>query len=367
MLEIFRHKRILIVSPEAWTHHFVSKHQFAVLLASLGNNVFFLDPPGQTASCEPTKYEGLFVLSYKPGLRGLNRLPVFAARWLWKRDIAGLKHLAGGGFDIIWSFDPYRFQDLRMFGAQATLYYAADWHAGRKLERLICGTAGIVLSPSTLILDAIDTRRPKMKVSHGVAQYFFEQTQPMTLPGRADKVKVGYVGNLRIRSIDKQLVLATVQQHPEVDFIFAGDATAVKGDDVWDNVFALPNAYCTGPLDNRQVPAFLAACDVLTIFYNTALFRREASNSHKILEYLSSGKPVVSTPVAEYENMPELLCIPNTYSDFAALFARVLTNLPEYSTAAQQQQRILYAAARRYESVLSEIDANLVRLQSGKS
>ena len=38
-------KDILIISPESWDEHSVSKHHYAMTLAARGSSVFFLNPP----------------------------------------------------------------------------------------------------------------------------------------------------------------------------------------------------------------------------------------------------------------------------------------------------------------------------------
>ncbi len=42
---ILDNKVILIISPQAWGKMFLSKHHYAIELAKLGNEVYFLNPP----------------------------------------------------------------------------------------------------------------------------------------------------------------------------------------------------------------------------------------------------------------------------------------------------------------------------------
>ena len=56
MLDLYS---ILIISPEAWNGHFVSKHHYAVSLANRGYKVYFLNPPSNLLSeinISSTKY-----------------------------------------------------------------------------------------------------------------------------------------------------------------------------------------------------------------------------------------------------------------------------------------------------------------------
>lgn len=45
----FNNKTILIISPEPWGKMMISKHHYALELAKLGNEVYFLNPPNNNS------------------------------------------------------------------------------------------------------------------------------------------------------------------------------------------------------------------------------------------------------------------------------------------------------------------------------
>ena len=57
-----------------------------------------------------------------------------------------------------------------------------------------------------------------------------------------------------------------------------------------------------GELPQREIPASIAACDVVTIPYANDPFN-SMTGACKIAEYLACGKPVVATRVAGHEAM----------------------------------------------------------------
>ena len=79
--------RILLISPQRWDGFQVSKHHYAIELAKLGNEVYFVDPPNNSGkavdvvSCEED--ERLKVVRYGPWFPYVIK---FRARWLFRVD-----------------------------------------------------------------------------------------------------------------------------------------------------------------------------------------------------------------------------------------------------------------------------------------
>lgn len=352
-MKIFNNKRILIISSESWEHDFLSKHHYAIELGKIGNEIFFLNPPGKLNRCSRPPFTHVSVIDYKPVVKGLNYFPVTIANLFYKKDIDRIEKLAGGKFDIIWSFDPYRFQDISTFKASFSLYFAADMHADKKSEKKLSDSAQLVLAPSQLILDTIQTKTPKVKINHAVADYFLVPNLQVTSTNA--RIKIGYVGNLDSKYLDFELLKQVVEMNAGCDFIFIGGQTN-------NPKLSLPaNARFVGRKENREVPALLNSCDVLLLCYNTTLFWKEASNSHKIMEYLSTGKVVVSTRIAEYIDKPLLVVMPDQNNELPKLINQVCSKITDYNAPEKQNIRIEYAKQNSYENQLKKIDTALTQ------
>ncbi len=73
------------------------------------------------------------------------------------------------------------------------------------------------------------------------------------------------------------------------------------------------------------------------------------------MEYLSSGKVIVSTRVAEYVHTPELVVMPSENKLFAGCLGAVASNLAEWNSEANRQRRKAYAAANAYPKLVDKI------------
>ena len=344
-------KNILIISPEPWDHIFVSKHHYAIALGKKGNKVFFLNPPSARNACSSTAYENVFAIDYKPVFRGLNYMPAMLSAAACMLDVARIIRLSQVTFDVVWSFDPYRFQSIDAFKATIALYFAADWHAGRRMERLLADRTSLVFSPSRLILESIRTKTRKVFLNHAVAEYFFQDDGRESLPG-TNAIKVGYVGNLQSKFLHSSLLTRVVEENLHCDFIFVGQ----NNDDCMKELKNMSNVFFQGAYINQHVPSFLRACDILLLCYDTDRYRIEASNSHKIMEYLASGRTIVSTPIGEYLQFPDLVVMPKELNDLPSLLNHVSKNLGAYNNAARQTQRKQFAQANTYAEQLRKIE-----------
>ena len=88
-------KNILIISPDLWTELYVSKHHYARYL-SKNNTVWFLNALGDVNLSEKVSIRkhgdyNIFIINYKPIVRGISKLPSFILNILLKYQIKILK------------------------------------------------------------------------------------------------------------------------------------------------------------------------------------------------------------------------------------------------------------------------------------
>ena len=106
---------------------------------------------------------------------------------------------------------------------------------------------------------------------------------------------VGYVGMIN-QTMDVSLVDHVTRALPDVAFKLAGPVHPSMHDRIAP-LRSRPNVTFMGPILKSDVPAFLRECRVLFSFKrNDAI--TAGNDSMKIYEYLATGRPVVSTPVA---------------------------------------------------------------------
>ncbi|MCB0489353.1 MAG: hypothetical protein R2820_08850 [Cyclobacteriaceae bacterium] len=352
-LKVLQAKRILIISPEPWNHIPVSKHHYSLELASLGNLIFFLNPPSNENSISsPSDHENLRIINYR-GFPGLNRLPTSLSSPLNQVLIRKILKMCGGGFDIVWTFDPFRFQNLNLFGPAIKIYHAVDIHKS-PLERMTAISCHVILSVSDLILERFEfAGKPKFKVNHGLASHFLSGIKP-NIRGRLPlRLTAGYIGNLDNWCVDKSTLLDIVESHPGVDFYFIGP---YKPDSpIVSSLKKFNNCQLIGKVPSSALPDHLNRCDFFLMCYDGSN-RAVNSNHHKIIEFLATGKPVVMNYTNEYSDKQDLVVMSNSNSELPVLFAQVVERIQDFNTDELIQKRMTFARSNSYRNHVIYID-----------
>lgn len=104
--------------------------------------------------------------------------------------------------------------------------------------------------------------------------------------------RVGFVGGIDAHTFDPPLFVEVARRMPDVRFVMVGGCSLPEG---WCD---LPNVLLLGQRPYEAVAAYMAACDVLIMPWNSSPWI-EACNPVKLKEYLAVGRPVVSTPFHE--------------------------------------------------------------------
>jgi hypothetical protein len=134
----------------------------------------FLNPPSSKNNILQLN-EGLTIIDYKPLIRGNNRLPSFFRKIFSKLEINRLIKSLPYKIDIVWSFDPFRFQYLKLFNAGFTIYHPVDIHK-TPLEKICIESSDIVFSSTTIILEKyMSLKKPMFSIGHGISNHFFSK------------------------------------------------------------------------------------------------------------------------------------------------------------------------------------------------
>jgi glycosyltransferase involved in cell wall biosynthesis len=124
------------------------------------------------------------------------------------------------------------------------------------------------------------------------------------------KPRVGFVGSIDAHTFDPELILEVAHRLPDVQFVLVGGCTLPNG---WCDA---PNVALIGQQPYERVASFMAAFDVLIMPWNRSRWI-EACNPVKLKEYLSIGRPIVSTPFRELETYGDLVRRASTPTSFA--------------------------------------------------
>jgi glycosyltransferase involved in cell wall biosynthesis len=343
-------KNILIISPEAFDHIPVSKHHYSKVLAGSGNQVFFLNPPGtRNGVVKDAHNDGLFIVDYKT-IPGINRFPGAFRDLVNAYLIRKIERMCRSQFDVVWTFDPFRFQNLRLFSRSLVrLYHVVDVHQA-PLEMQVASTADVILATADEILKPfLNLRKTTAKINHGLAPHFLN-TKPATTTGKP--IKVGYVGNLDRHSIDHKTLLQIVRTHTQVEFYFIGPYHETSY--IYLQLRENKNCFFIGKVQSEQLPEYFRQYDVFLMCYKGDEVAINA-NPHKLLEFLAVGKPAVINYTDEYKDSG-LVIMADSNSDLPNLFHQVIADLDHYASAELQRRRIAFARENSYAQHVRTID-----------
>jgi glycosyltransferase involved in cell wall biosynthesis len=165
-----------------------------------------------------------------------------------------------------------------------------------------------------------DARSTVFCIPNGVDLDFFRSPQgkiPDDIKG-VPKPIVGYAGKLA-RRIDVDLLRFISTKLPKVSFVLIGQTLNAR----WVRpLFRLKNIYFLGDKHYSLLPDYLQAFDVCMIPHNVGKLENEG-DPIKLYEYLSAGKPVVTTNIAGVKIFKDIIIIAETKEEF-------LTGLKKY-------------------------------------
>lgn len=356
-------KVIFIISPEKWGASKVSKHHYAELLAQKGSTVYFFQPPSTKKSLDQIK-ENLFLVSYKK-IKGINKLPFFLKQFYYKILFKQLRNEFGLPLPtLVWSFDPYTFQDLNVFNKQAQkIYHPVDVHQ-TNLEFESARNADVVLATSDLILEKFKSiDKPQYQINHGLADHFLSDLQlNKLLPGDSNKIKVGYMGNLNYPFMDYTTLFKIIKENKKVDFYFIGPdgssnllETPEYLEEI-DQIKKMDNVFLLGVKPSSELPGYLNSMDAFLMCYKAEKNKAHMANPHKILEYLSTGKVIISHYIDQYKNTDGLVEMVEKNIDLPNKFQTVVNSLAQFNEVKKMEFRKAYAWNNTYENQLVKID-----------
>jgi hypothetical protein len=352
-------KNILIISPEPWGHIFVSKHHYAIHLSGRANNkVFFLNPPSSKNYIQKTTYRNVWEINYTGFPKGLRFLPGFIQRWFIKMGFIALQNLAKVKFDIIWSFDNSVFFDFSALPKKVLrISHIVDLNQDFQTKKA-AETADICFGTSKTIIENLKGfNRKAYFINHGFSYSQEQVNEDIRMPGR-NSVKAFCAGNLNISYIDWELLKRLVIDNYQVDFILAGPW---NGGGLKRELTALANVYYVGAIDSGKLGAYYRLADLLLIIYQADEFHAQLSNPHKMMEYLSSGKMIVTTYTEEYMELADqgLFLMSHKNKELPDLFKAAVQNMAKWNGEERQKARKAYALENTYDKQIDKIEAYL--------
>ena len=372
----FRDRVVYIISPEQWGAMKISKHHYAMELAHRNCKVFFIEPPSLSyrgVSVRDCKdHPGISLVSYKPVFRGKRFLPRSVYSSLLRLQARLLLRAIGAKPDAVLCFHGYLFEDLRFFKAPVRIFFAADFFGHDHLPPEI-STANFSMAVSDTIHARIsEWGHTVHKVNHGVSKVFAQAAEGRLREGDSGpptgRLTVGYVGNLRMEAMDRITMMSVIGDNPDILFVFWGsykpgelNLGGLQSEEVDAFIRFLtqsPNVELRGPLDTATLQREMSRADLFWMCLKIGAKRMwDGSNSHKILEYLSTGKPVVSHMVSSYKGTG-LLYMMDTADNggYAGLFREVVARVRAGEDRTLVEKRLREVVSNTYSNHISRME-----------
>lgn len=370
-------KTIALLSPQPWEGITVSKHHYAKEIARRGAKVYFVNPIKTALDTNIHIYEpfqnchvvqlGIPV----PYFTKFHWRSVFdwAVNWQVKR----LRRAIKSPIDIVWDFDcNLSYTNYKAFEAKLHIFHPVDQSSilFPKSKTVDC-----IFSVSPVILDHYkDTAVPKYFINHGLSgpfeQLATKQLQLLDMNHnssgkqmRGDSINAGYVGNLMIPTLDRRAILEVVHKYANLSFHFWGPYNSTGTDDAAKFIHQLtaaPNVSLHGKATTSELAEVLPSMDVLFYAYQRSS-NYNADNSHKVLEYLSTGKTVVGSALSVYADNP-LIEQAHSSQEWVSLFGDVILRLDQLNTTTNAIQRMNFALSQVYEKQVDRALAFISKL-----
>jgi glycosyltransferase involved in cell wall biosynthesis len=178
-----------------------------------------------------------------------------------------------------------------------------------------------------------------------------------TLARELRRPLLGYVGFINEHRVDHELVTELARRHPEWTLFFLG---LVQLD--FDRRFrSLPNVVFHPPVPHGELADYMSLFDVCLIPHldnpHTA-----GNNPLKLYDYLTTGRPIVTTRVAGLEGFEDLVEVATDRDSFIAAVEAAVAGPDPPGRAANRRAR---AAEHTWEARAAEVEAILLEAVTG--
>src|SRR4030095_10559175 len=144
---------------------------------------------------------------------------------------------------------------------------------------------------------------------------------------------IGDFGAIEPWLVDQELIKLAARVRPDWQWVFIGNKS--RGLDIE----TLPNTHFLNAVPYQELPSYAAGFDVCVLPWETEQAFTSYGSAIKVREYMASGKPVVISPLPEYEPMSDVLRIARSRENFLALVEDALSER-DPSIAQKRQQAV---------------------------
>ncbi|MDR3634204.1 MAG: glycosyltransferase [Isosphaeraceae bacterium] len=299
----------------------------------------------------------------------LGMRPVSWAIRQWRRELGETRPLA-----LAISYPHYLYlRDL--IGPDALLYYNMDdyglyWRSRRRkvraLERQVVREADLSIFCAKVRAEELSAAVPEAEnrvihLPHGAPASSISpapQHGPATPPddvARLPRPLLGFVGSLGDR-LDWTLLEHVAQEFPHGSIVLIGRDPEPCPREAWYRGFqravALPNVHRIGWRSQAEIGRYNAAFDVCLIPYRVDHPFNHVACPTKVMDYMATSRPVVTTPVPECSLYSHLFQVAETPAAFVEAIRNVVSQGSDDGKAALRWETARGATWERTSAVM---------------
>lgn len=303
---------VLIFSPQKWSHQFISKHHYAIAFSEKNKTLFF-----EPIICKLGRFK-INILNPVKENQNLNVIQIivpwpgfvrFHAKVFFRKIntyiIRNIVKRYSEGITILIDFGYYQaISNWAFIACNKKIFFPVDDFDSLPVNKRGCNKFFTVSENIQEKFEQFNI--PITWINHGLSSVFAEKAKVKLAELKKEKDpkkyvcnKIGYAGNLTIPFLDRMAVLNTISSLPDFTFHFFGNY-ANNDKDAQEFIRILKqqqNVILHGQLSTEKLAEQLFQIDILWLCYKADGKNYHLENSHKILEYLATGLPIVSTPI----------------------------------------------------------------------
>ncbi|MDQ0338494.1 glycosyltransferase involved in cell wall biosynthesis [Caldalkalibacillus uzonensis] len=345
-------KILLTISAGMWDGIQHRPHHFARRAALNNWTVLYVEPPATLISplknrttIERWKYwreglrketESLYLLSLPPifPFGNMNRTINRINQRIMAKTITKALQSFSNSKVTLYTFLPNTVDMLPYLNVEAVIYDCVDDHGSfsgfvdkkivLEMEKDLMRQADICFATSHKLYSDRKAWNPNFYlIPNGTDHDFFAKTASITeeeIPADVADLShptIGFIGGIS-DWVDLSLVKQVADSRPDCNFIFIGPiATDIS------LLEALSNVHFIGPRRYEHLPYYLRKFDICWIPFKINELTKSV-NPIKLYEYMSSGKPVISTPLPEVKHFEGLIEIAKDKQETIVSIDRIL-------------------------------------------
>jgi hypothetical protein len=373
----FKKKNILIISQQSWGKLFVSKHHYALELAKMGNNVFFLNPPNEKfdnskkrieiiQSKENSNLHIIYNTLWFPYFLKFHFLKLF--HLLMRFQIKKIIKKVGIDIDLVWSFDLANVFPLIYFtNAAIKIFHPVDPSSDEQSIKAAIGADYIFTTAEEISMLYNKSICPKKIINHGLSEVFLNREDNSI---SNFEHRIGISGNLLRHDIDHNIMISIFKQNPECIFECWGtNSYPISNHKTHESslelnfikeISRLPNVIMHGVVSTQKLAEDYQRMNAFLICYDLNAKNKLGPNYHKVLEFMSTGKIIVSNYMSPYSGNKNLIKMAeniNDNSELPKLFKEVMANLCFFNSSYLQQTRKRFAEDNLYRLQILRIES----------